>query len=73
MPQTHNDLKDWVIEKSKTKNYLLMTDVAKDVSEIIAGGPVPKHIKPIWPFISLLLSIHYQTSLKIFMELNQQK
>ena len=52
MPQTHNDLKDWVIEKSKTKNYLLMTDVAKDVSEIIAGGPVPKHIKPIWPFIS---------------------
>ena len=29
-----------------------MTDVAKDVSEIIAGGPVPKHIKPIWPFIS---------------------
>ena len=52
MPQTHNELKDWVIEKSKTKNYLLMTDVAKDVSEIIAGGPVPKHIKPIWPFIS---------------------
>ena len=29
-----------------------MTDVAKDVQEIISGGPVPKHIKPIWPFIS---------------------
>ena len=29
-----------------------MTDVAKDVQDIIAGGPVPKHIKPIWPFIA---------------------
>ena len=52
MPQTHNELKDWVIKKSKTKDYLLMTDVARDVGEIISGGPVPKHIKPIWPFIS---------------------
>tara|TARA_X000000950_G_scaffold268225_1_gene345518 strand:- start:1171 stop:2013 length:843 start_codon:yes stop_codon:yes gene_type:complete len=52
MPKTHNDLKKWVINKSKTKEYLKMTDVAKDVQEIIEGGPVPKHIKPIWPFIS---------------------
>ena len=52
MPKTHNDLKKWVINKSKTKEYLKMTDVAKDVQEIIQGGPVPKHIKPIWPFIS---------------------
>ena len=52
MPKTHNDLKKWVISKSKTKEYLKMTDVAKDVQEIIEGGPVPKHIKPIWPFIS---------------------
>ena len=52
MPQTHNDLKNWVISKSKIKNYLLMTDVSKDVQNIISGGPVPKHIKPIWPFIS---------------------
>ena len=52
MPQTHNELKDWVIKKSKTKDYLLMTDVARDVGEIISGGPVPKHIKPIWPFIA---------------------
>ncbi len=29
-----------------------MTDVAKDVQDIISGGPVPGHIKPIWPFIS---------------------
>ena len=52
MPQTHEGLKNWVIEKSKTSNYLIYTDVAKDVQEIIAGGPVPTHIKPIWPFIA---------------------
>ena len=52
MPQTHADLKNWVIEKSKTSNYLIYTDVAKDVQEMIAGGPVPTHIKPIWPFIA---------------------
>ena len=52
MPKTHDDLKEWVISKSRTKDYLIYTDVAKDVQEIIAGGPVPTHIKPIWPFIS---------------------
>jgi len=52
MPKTHKELKNWVIEKSREKNYLLFTDVAKDVQDIIAGGPVPTHIKPIWPFIA---------------------
>jgi len=52
MPKTHEGLKKWVIEKSKTENYLKQTDVAMDVFSIIGGGPVPKHIKPIWPFIS---------------------
>ena len=52
MPQSHEELKEWVVKKSKTENYLIYTDVAKDVQEIIAGGPVPRHIKPIWPFIS---------------------
>ena len=52
MPQSHNELKSWVINKSKKTDYLLLTDVAKDVQNIIAGGPVPTHIKPIWPFIS---------------------
>ena len=51
-PKTHKELKNWVIKKSKEENYLILTDVAKDVQDIIAGGPVPKHIKPIWPFIS---------------------
>ena len=52
MPNSHNELKKWVIKKSNIKDYLRMTDVAKDVQDIISGGPVPKHIKPIWPFIS---------------------
>tara|TARA_E500000331_G_scaffold304415_1_gene307496 strand:- start:846 stop:1691 length:846 start_codon:yes stop_codon:yes gene_type:complete len=52
MPKTHESLKQWIIEKSKEKDYLVLTDVAKDVAEIINGGPVPRHIKPIWPFIA---------------------
>ena len=52
MPKTHEDLKDWVIKKSKEKDYLVLTDVAIDVADIISGGPVPRHIKPIWPFIA---------------------
>ena len=31
---------------------MIKTDVAMDVYGIIGGGPVPKHIKPIWPFIA---------------------
>ena len=52
MPKTHEGLKQWIIEKSRENNYLLKTDVAEDVFSIIGGGPVPRHIKPIWPFIS---------------------
>ena len=52
MPKTHSELKEWVIHKSREKDYLLLTDVAKDVYEIIKTGPVPIHIKPIWPFIA---------------------
>tara|TARA_B100000700_G_scaffold316574_1_gene406364 strand:+ start:43 stop:885 length:843 start_codon:yes stop_codon:yes gene_type:complete len=52
VPKTHNGLKQWVIDKSRQKDYLLLTDVAEDVYEIIKTGPVPVHIKPIWPFIS---------------------
>ena len=52
MPKTHDELKQWVINKSREEKYILLTDVAEDVKDIIAGGPVPVHIKPIWPFIS---------------------
>jgi len=53
-PKTHDDLKNWVIEKSQEKDYLILTDVAEDVFNIIKSGPVPFHIKPIWPFISFM-------------------
>ena len=52
MPETHKELKNWVINKSREKDYILLTDVANDVYDIISGGPVPIHIKPIWPFIA---------------------
>jgi|TARA_Y100000389_G_scaffold199547_1_gene238148 uncharacterized protein (DUF2236 family) len=52
MPSTHNGLKNWVIEKSREEGYLVSTDVSDDVKNIIGGGPVPRHIKPIWPFIA---------------------
>ena len=52
MPQSHDELKQWVIDKSREEGYLIYTDVARDVQDIIAGGPVPRHIKPIWPFIA---------------------
>jgi uncharacterized protein (DUF2236 family) len=52
IPNTHDELKNWVINKSREESYLLSTDVAEDVKNIIGGGPVPKHIKPIWPFIA---------------------
>ena len=52
IPETHDGLKEWVIEKSRKKDYLMTTDVAEDVKDIIGGGPVPGHIKPIWPFIA---------------------
>jgi uncharacterized protein (DUF2236 family) len=52
MPKTHNELKEWVTEKSRQTDYLMKTDVAEDVKDIIGGGPVPGHIKPIWPFIA---------------------
>ena len=40
MPKTHDGLKNWVINKSRQSDYLIYTDVAKDVQDIIAGGPV---------------------------------
>jgi uncharacterized protein (DUF2236 family) len=31
---------------------LVVTDVAREVADLIGGGPVPFHIKPVWKFIS---------------------
>ena len=73
MPKTHDELKEWVKEKSSEKNYLIYTDVAKDVKDIIAGGPVPKHIKPIWPLSHLQHFKPFQKNLKIFMKSKDSK
>jgi|TARA_A100001011_G_scaffold372161_1_gene430280 uncharacterized protein (DUF2236 family) len=54
MPQTHKELENWVIDLTRRKQFLLITDVANDVKSIIQTGPVPRHIKPIWPFISFM-------------------
>ena len=54
MPQTYKELEGYVKQKSEEKDVLLLTDVAKDVKEIIVTGPVPFNIKPIWPFISFM-------------------
>ena len=54
MPKTHQSLVDYIEKLSKEKDFLLLTDVAEDVKKIIVTGPVPIHIKPIWPFISFM-------------------
>jgi len=54
MPKTHQSLVDYVEKLSNKKDFLQLTDVAEDVREIIITGPVPIHIKPIWPFISFM-------------------
>ena len=40
-----------------------------DVFDIIGGGPVPKHIKPIWPFIAFTAFNTLPREFKKFMEL----
>jgi len=65
MPKTHQSLVDYVEKLSNKKDFLQLTDVAEDVREIIVTGPVPIHIKPIWPFISFM-ALH--TLPKEFME-----
>ena len=73
IPRTHNDLKKWVINKSKEENYLMKSDVATDVADIIKGGPVPKHIKPIWPFISFTAFYTLPKEFKEIYEVKESK
>ena len=73
MPKTHMELKEWIVKKSREKDYLLKTDVAKDVEEIIKGGPVPLHIKPIWPFIAFTAFQTLPEEFKTLYEVKQSK
>ena len=38
MPKTHEGLKEWVIKNHEKEDYLIMTDVAEDVKNIILGA-----------------------------------
>jgi len=51
VPATYEGLVAY-IDGVVTSDRLLVTDVAREVADLIRGGPVPLHIKPIWKFIS---------------------
>ena len=73
IPKTHDGLKEWVIQKSRQKDYLMTTDVAEDVKDIIAGGPVPAHIKPVWPFIAFTAFNTLPSEFKKIYGINESK
>ena len=73
IPETHDGLKEWVIQKSRQKDYLMTTDVAEDVKDIIAGGPVPAHIKPVWPFIAFTAFNTLPSEFKKIYGINESK
>lgn len=51
VPRTYADTVRY-IEGVLDSDRLLITDVAREVADLIRGGPVPIHLKPIWRFIS---------------------
>jgi uncharacterized protein (DUF2236 family) len=51
VPATYEGLVAY-IEEVIGSDRLLVTDVAREVADLIRGGPVPFHIKPVWKFIS---------------------
>ena len=67
IPKTHEGLKQWIIDKSKEKDYLVYTDVAKDVQDIIAGGLFQPILNRFGRLLHLLHSTPFQLNLKIFM------
>ena len=73
MPRTHKELENWVIDLSRKKEFLLITDVANDVKSIIKRGPVPRHIKPIWPFISFMAFHTLPAEFRNLYGINQKK
>ena len=73
IPETHDGLKEWVMQKSRQKDYLMSTDVAEDVKDIIAGGPVPAHIKPVWPFIAFTAFNTLPSEFKKIYGINESK
>jgi uncharacterized protein (DUF2236 family) len=51
VPQTYEGLTAYIGEVIAS-DRLMVTDVAREVADLIRGGPVPWHLKPIWRYIS---------------------
>jgi uncharacterized protein (DUF2236 family) len=51
VPATYAETEAYV-DAMVDSDRLLVTDVAREVADLIRGGPVPWHLKPIWAFIS---------------------
>ncbi|MFQ5947913.1 MAG: oxygenase MpaB family protein [Acidimicrobiia bacterium] len=51
VPPTYEGLESY-IDRVITSDRMMITDVAGEVADLIRGGPVPWHIKPVWKFIS---------------------
>lgn len=51
VPATYRELTEYVAGVVAS-DRLRITDVAREVADLIRGGPVPWHLKPIWRFIA---------------------
>jgi uncharacterized protein (DUF2236 family) len=51
VPATYADLEAY-INGVVASDRLLITDVATELADLVRGGPVPLHLKPIWRFIA---------------------
>ncbi|MDX1690088.1 MAG: oxygenase MpaB family protein [Acidimicrobiia bacterium] len=51
VPPTYADMEAYVDEMIDS-DRLFVTDVAREVADLIRGGPVPWHLKPVWAFIA---------------------
>jgi uncharacterized protein (DUF2236 family) len=46
------DATERYIDEIVASDRLVVTDVAREVADLIRGGPVPFHLKPVWRFIA---------------------
>ena len=67
MPKTHEELKNWVIEKSKEKDYLVLTFLI-----LLMVVPFQGILNQYGLLLHLQLLTHYHQNLKTFMELKTQ-
>lgn len=51
VPANFEGLREYIDEVVRSGD-LMLTDVALEVFDLIQGGPVPPHIKPVWKFIA---------------------